>query len=533
MGRADTSGMDGFSNAVVAVLLDTVSGIAGERGLAAVLEAAGERRPLSELRDPDACSTLDQVLALGRAAVAVTGVPDVVRMAGERAVTSAPANPVAALLATLGEPGEALLFTADHFDVRCTAADLSCEAVRPDGGTVTVARRDLATGDRLICEYMAGMLAALPTLFRRPPGTVTEVACQTTGAPRCRFEVSWDSEPQVAAAADQAHGRPHAEDGMLGALLRLGADCMDPSDGGVVAHRLAATASSVCGGGRTVVLRWVEEDDRLVEAARSGGGQPSVAAPIGVTACGRFVDRLAARGRPLRLGARHTEPVVDDLCRLVGFDHGLVLPLLAHGTCYGVLLTDSEPSPPERLRAVADVAAAALARLVLGDRVSRQAMLDPLTGLADRALLQVLTEPVLAQAERAGSGGALVVVDVEGLGAGNEGLGRAAGDRVLAAAAERLRSCVRAGDTVARVGDGQFAVLLPTTRPSGVAEVVDRLLAACAVPVTVEGGHVRMRMRLGVATCAAGDSFDDLWARAEHALRQAKVSDPGAARHPA
>lgn len=544
VGGADNEHMDGFSNAVVAVILDTVRDLAGDDGVATVLAEADERRSLRELTDVDGWSSGEQMLALARAGVSVTGTSDLVRRAGVRAFDPASGNPLPALLATLPGPAEAFLFTSDHFDLRCTLGELSCDELGADRAVVTLRMRPAAATDPVACDYLAGVFATIPTIFGRPPATVVERQCQAAGAPACRFEVCWapDAPPAVApAAADPSV--PH--DAVLGAMLGFAADCTDPADGATVAAGLAATVPAVTGGSRAVVLRWIEDEDRLDEAARSGGGPRAVAGPAGVAACRQFVTRLAARGRPLSLRVRPTEPVVDDLCRLAGFERGLVVPLMAHGACHGVLLVDRElrgadgaaGGAPEaalsRLVASADMAAAALARLELRERATRQAMLDPLTGLADTALLQLLAEPVLARTARGGDPGALLVVDVDGLAVVNEHFGRSAGDRVLRAAADRLQAAVRAGDSVARIGDDEFAVLLSLPGLAGAEEVAARAVAACAVPVSLDGAQVRVSVSVGVARCGPGDRFDDLLTRAERALGQAKAAGPGRVAHAA
>lgn len=95
------------------------------------------------------------------------------------------------------------------------------------------------------------------------------------------------------------------------------------------------------------------------------------------------------------------------------------------------------------------------------EAIRHRALHDPLTGLANRALLLELTDRALAGAEREGQRVALLFLDLNGFKPINDRHGHALGDRVLQAVARRLHGVIRGTDTPARLGGDEFVVLVP------------------------------------------------------------------------
>ncbi|HEY0779469.1 MAG TPA: GGDEF domain-containing protein, partial [Gemmatirosa sp.] len=114
----------------------------------------------------------------------------------------------------------------------------------------------------------------------------------------------------------------------------------------------------------------------------------------------------------------------------------------------------------------------------LNTELTRRALHDPLTGLANRSLFQDRVAHALAHASRQPGTVALLYLDLDDFKPVNDSLGHAAGDALLVAVAERLRSATRGCDTVARLGGDEFAVLLEQVRDGAEAVIVaDRVLA--------------------------------------------------------
>ena len=127
-----------------------------------------------------------------------------------------------------------------------------------------------------------------------------------------------------------------------------------------------------------------------------------------------------------------------------------------------------------------------------------QAFHDPLTGLANRALFRDRLEHALQQ--RWDAPVSVLFVDLDDFKTVNDSLGHDAGDRLLVSVGERLRACVRPGDTVARLGGDEFAILLEGQQAETDGSLLaQRVLAALEVPFTLAGRDLRVGASLGLA----------------------------------
>ena len=151
--------------------------------------------------------------------------------------------------------------------------------------------------------------------------------------------------------------------------------------------------------------------------------------------------------------------------------------------------------------------------------LERRSLHDGLTGLPVRALLLDRVDQVLAR--RLSDGVGLVVLDVRGLAAVNARLGQSGGDEVLRVVADRLLEASRAGDSVARLGGGTFAVLVQELASAEDLRARASTLADVAGgTVAVDDGTVEVGLRLGTAATPAADA-GALLAAAEESLREA------------
>jgi diguanylate cyclase (GGDEF)-like protein/PAS domain S-box-containing protein len=162
-------------------------------------------------------------------------------------------------------------------------------------------------------------------------------------------------------------------------------------------------------------------------------------------------------------------------------------------------------------------------RKLLEQRLAHQAFHDPLTQMGNRALLTDRLQRALAQARRDQSPVALLFVDLDDFKKVNDSLGHGAGDQALLEVADRLRACVRPGDTAARLGGDEFAILLEGHKePAAVDQVAQRLIEALRRPLALGGQEVFLTASVGVAIAPTGD------ARAEDLLRDADFAMYGA-----
>ena len=132
------------------------------------------------------------------------------------------------------------------------------------------------------------------------------------------------------------------------------------------------------------------------------------------------------------------------------------------------------------------------------------------------------------QLVRDGRRAALILLDLDGFKAVNDGLGHRAGDDLLRRLGERLRPALRPGDLLFRLGGDEFAVLLPDATAEAADECARRMHQLVCRPVELDGVSVQVGASLGVA--AAPDqatTIDDLLHRADCAMYAAKSTQGG------
>ena len=167
-------------------------------------------------------------------------------------------------------------------------------------------------------------------------------------------------------------------------------------------------------------------------------------------------------------------------------------------------------------------------RSALEGQLRRQAMHDPLTGLGNRALFRDRLEHALARAERNPELLAVLMIDLDGFKQVNDSLGHEAGDRLLTEVAGRLVDCVRAGDTVARMGGDEFAVLLERADIEGPAVVAQRIVYRLRAPVDIDGKAIVTQGSVGVAMGSTPlASAEELLRNADLAMYAAKSNGKG------
>lgn len=172
----------------------------------------------------------------------------------------------------------------------------------------------------------------------------------------------------------------------------------------------------------------------------------------------------------------------------------------------------------------------------LSEVLAEQAVRDPLTGLANRVLLEERMRAALARDARSGSTTGVLFLDLDGFKAVNDEHGHAAGDDVLVEVAGRLAEAVRPSDTVARLGGDEFVVLVEGVSLGELPLLADRLRTAVARPLHIEGERgqtldLHVGVSIGEATSVAGaDDPAGLVSRADSRMYAAKDGGSGRSR---
>jgi len=226
-------------------------------------------------------------------------------------------------------------------------------------------------------------------------------------------------------------------------------------------------------------------------------GEP-VNGPIDINACGPAVRRMDEQ---------------------LGITHGAYVPIRLDGAIHGVLSASGrghEISPRlfQRLLTLGNVTELALANASAHQRLEAQALTDPLTKLANRRELE---HAFARMPDRLPF--AVLAADVDNLKRVNDTWGHAAGDAVIAAVAAAMASVVRRGDTVARVGGDEFAVLMLDATVDGAELLAERIHEAAGRIELVSGTP-----RLSIGCCVARSGTDSGFVQgvADAALYEAK-----------
>lgn len=237
-----------------------------------------------------------------------------------------------------------------------------------------------------------------------------------------------------------------------------------------------------------------------------------------------------------RCETHHVEGEVDALhCAHVGescrrHPH-LCVPILALGAPLGLIELawgrSAEGWAPEMplVRTVAEKIGLSFGNLKLREELSRQALLDPLTGLNNRRWLENALRLRVARHARGGEGFAVLMVDVDHFKSINDGYGHEAGDRALQEIARVLARAVRDGEAAARFGGEEFTVVLDTLQPGDALAVAERIRqSVTAVRVDLREGQLPpLTVSVGIAFYPNdGADIDAVVARADAALYDAK-----------
>jgi diguanylate cyclase (GGDEF)-like protein/PAS domain S-box-containing protein len=158
------------------------------------------------------------------------------------------------------------------------------------------------------------------------------------------------------------------------------------------------------------------------------------------------------------------------------------------------------------------------------DALLHQAHYDALTDLPNRIVCFDRLSQALGQARRRRTSVAALFLDLDRFKTVNDTLGHAVGDALLRETARRLTECVRAGDTVARVGGDEFVVILSElARPEDARAVAQKMIDSVGQPMMLEGREVFISASIGIAVFPGdGEDGDALVKNADAAMFSAK-----------
>lgn len=163
------------------------------------------------------------------------------------------------------------------------------------------------------------------------------------------------------------------------------------------------------------------------------------------------------------------------------------------------------------------------------ERMVHLAHFDSLTGVANRSLLRKQLEEATASDGGEGHRVALLMLDLDRFKDINDTHGHPMGDALLEAAAQRLRGCIKQGDTIARLGGDEFAILMRDVGALDVASsVAERVIAALSLPFELNSLRISVGASVGIAlTTGKATSADQLLKHADLALYRAKNDGRG------
>lgn len=282
--------------------------------------------------------------------------------------------------------------------------------------------------------------------------------------------------------------------------------------------------------GKALYERFREEPDTLIVPVLDDDDRP-----IGIVERNAFFLRMAAEygralyaNRPISTLMDREPLVVDADTELAAFTTDS-LSYRASDLLRGFIVTEDE-----RYLGVGTVLGLLQASNETNRRgvaqIARLAHYDPLTELPNRVLFQQHLSEALARRARKGDQLAVHFIDLDRFKTVNDTLGHPLGDALLREAAERLRGCVREGDTVARLGGDEFAVVQTGLDDmTGATRLAGRIVEAMAAPFDLQGHQVVIGASVGVAAAPSdGEDADELLKKADMALYRAKADGRGA-----
>jgi diguanylate cyclase (GGDEF)-like protein len=224
----------------------------------------------------------------------------------------------------------------------------------------------------------------------------------------------------------------------------------------------------------------------------------------------------------------------SEMLAQLGAVSGVTVLIRARGRSFGVLglstttHRDFAREDIDFMQAIANVLANAVERRAAEERTRHEALHDPLTGLPNRSLFRDRLGHALSQAGRRGTSIAVLFLDLDGFKLVNDSLGHVAGDELLRAVALRFQRVVRPGDTVARFGGDEFAILVEDVAAERDAtRVAERIAESLARPFILRQREHFVSVSTGISIGQGSEEPEALVHDADAALYRAKERGRG------
>ncbi len=318
-------------------------------------------------------------------------------------------------------------------------------------------------------------------------------------------------------------------------LARRLARTADPAH----AHAVIAAALAAAVEASSATLALFSKSEGALRIVATHGYPDSIVEHLRIRPREGILGQVFATGRPM-LAGRGTPPVALPHRRRYRTPSFIALPLTAASETLGVIAV-SDPIGRDQfdrrdLRALClclPASVLALERQQLREEiaeVSQAALLDPVTGLANRQYLETRLRAEVQRAERAGQPLAAMLVDVDNFKKVNDTLGHLEGDRVLRDIAVLLSEHVRVFDVCTRFGGEEFAILMPGAEQSVAIQVAERVRKAVEQAYGDGRSGISITLSAGVAMLEPGEQGAGLLGRADQALLRAKAEGKNAVR---
>ncbi|HEY1237705.1 MAG TPA: EAL domain-containing protein [Solirubrobacterales bacterium] len=273
------------------------------------------------------------------------------------------------------------------------------------------------------------------------------------------------------------------------------------------------------GGEELLLVAGVGLPDELVDEARVPTDYRSQSGYALATGQATVVNDWSAEKRFLQ----------SDLQAEQGMQSAAVILIKGEEEPFGVLGAGSKalhgftPEDVNFMQAIANVLANAIERRRTEERTQHEALHDHLTGLPNRSLFLDRLQHALSVAERRQTVIAVLFLDLDQFKLVNDSMGHAAGDELLAAVAPRLEQALRPGDTVARFGGDEFAVLAEDVEDErGATRIAERIAEALTRPFILREREHFVSASIGISIGTGTEEPEALIRDADAALYRSK-----------